>query len=165
MLTSLTALLSTVPLTLMVSVISAHPLDEKCKQLSQKHREEQHSVTLPKGFAIDDTLMQFDAFYSPTLDACIHTEIADIGVHYYIRDLTYSLLRDMNVLLQCDRGGANSVIIEKVKQHRGFLMHVPYKEWLDDGYGGPPGTLKSPEKPYTKADCQKNFDKWMSMLK
>ena len=165
----LTALLSTVPLLLMVTTGAAHPLDDKCTQLSHKYREEQRSVKLPPGFAIDDTLMQFDAFYSPTLDACIQTEIADIGVYYYIRDLTRSLLADMewgmNLLLNCSRDGTNSVIIEEVKQHRGYVFHVPYEEWLDDGYGGPPATLKSPDKPYTKADCQKIFDKWMSMLK
>jgi hypothetical protein len=105
---SVTAVLSAVPLILMVSLVSAHPLDDKCTQLSHKHREEQRSVPLPKGFAIDDTLMQFDAFYSPTFDACIHPEIADIGVYNYIRDLTYTLLRDQNVLLPCDCDGANS---------------------------------------------------------
>jgi hypothetical protein len=72
---------------------------------------------------------------------------------------------DFNVLMYCDPDGADSVIIEKVKQYRGHVFTVPYREWLDDGFGGLPRTLKTPEKLYTKTACQKVFDKWMSILK
>jgi hypothetical protein len=68
-------------------------------------------------------------------------------------------------LLYCDASGADSVIIEKVKKYRGYVWDIRYKEYLDNGFGGPPRAEEAPKEPYTKAECQKVFDKWISILK
>ena len=141
----------------------AESLDAKCELLSSKHVAEMRDK-IQKNYA----LVSVTSFYTPTLDSCIHTEVADVGVSYQIRDLTYSLLRDggmRNLLLDCDADGANSVVVEKIRKYRGRVYSVPFIEWLDDGFGGPPSTLQTPANLYTKADCQKVFDKWMSYLR
>jgi len=144
----------------------ADTLDQKCKFLSDKHVEK-----MKKDLNQDYTLIRTDSFYSKKLDSCIHTEVAEVGVKVVIRDLSYSLFDKFdgrgfrNVLLYCDRHGADSVIVEKVRKYRGRVFRVPYREYLDDGFGGPPSALKTPDKPYTKEDCGKVFDKWMQELK
>lgn len=138
-------------------------LNEKCRELSRKH------VDFAKTqWKQDYTVIKTDGFYSKKLDACIHTQIAEVGVHVEIRDLTRSIMKDgghHNVLLHCDEHGTDSVRLDKVKQYRGEMFNVPYAEWLDDGFGGPPRTLKTPATPYTKEQCRKAFDKWISELK
>lgn len=141
----------------------AQSLDAKCAVLSRKRVEE-----LRERFQKDYTVIQVTSFYSPTLDSCIHTEVSEVGVAYEIRDLTHSLMRDggmFDMLLHCDSNGADSVIVERVRSYRGIVFSVPHREWLDDGFNGPPRTLKTPASPYTKADCEKVFQKWMSLLK
>jgi hypothetical protein len=138
------------------------PLTEKCRELSRKQ------IAFRKELGLDYTLIKTDAFYSSKLDACIHTEIAEVGVDAEIRDLSHSVMKDgghFDVLLNCDAEGADSVRLDKLKEYRGQVYKVPFIEWLDDGFGGLPRTLKTPEVPYTKEQCRKVFDKWMSELK
>lgn len=139
------------------------PLTEKCRELSRKHIE-----TAKSEWKRDYTLIRSDGFYSRKLDACIHTEVADVGVDIEIRDLSRSVMKDggnWNLLLQCDQDGADSVRLDKLKQYRGKVFNVPYVEWLDDGFGGMPRALKTPSNPYTKEQCSKVFDKWIADLK
>ncbi len=119
---------------------------------------------------VDYTITEVDSFYSAVYDVCIHTERSIIGNDFKIADLSFSLFSRDDVpqqkyLLTCDRNGANSVILKAVIAHRGRMAHVPYKDWLDDGFGGPPATLKAPDVPYTKAQCELLFAKWIALLK
>jgi hypothetical protein len=106
-----------------------------------------------------------ESFFSPAFDACIHSEVAKVGVQFDIVDLSQSIIRTGNRLLHCDVNGADSVILDSVRRHRGLVMSIPCKDWLDDGFGGPPRTLKTPDRPYTRADCERVFQKWMALLK
>ena len=106
-------------------------------------------------------------FYSAALEACVHVEIAIVGVDIEIRDLSHSVMRDggnFNVLLDCTADGANSVILPAVRARFGRVFEVPYREWLDDGFGGPPATLKTPDRPYSQADCRRLLDQWLAIL-
>jgi len=108
------------------------------------------------------------SFYSPKVDSCIHVEATIIGNELEIRDLSHSILRDggdRNLLLSCDSAGADSVVLDAVRSRGGLVYSVQYKEYLDDGFGGPPRTLKTPARPYTREDCERVLDKWMAILK
>ncbi len=137
----------------------------------------------------DYTLLRVEAFYSSVLDACIHAEIAEVGVYANIRDLSHTFFRENPLgfvlwcsnhgiehancsailpsenLLYCDPDGANSVIVNQVRKYRGWVDTLSYAEWLDDGFGGPPATLKTPEKPYTKEQCALLYGKWIKYLR
>lgn len=118
-------------------------------------------------FEKDYTSVTTRSFYSNIVDACIYTEVAKIGVSFRIRDLSHTIRRDggrQNMLLHCDVDGADSVILDRVRQYRGRVLDVPYREYLDDGFGGEPRALKTPDQPYTREDCQRVFDKWMREL-
>ena len=145
------------------TVTLAEPLDARCEVLGNKPASK-----MREAINNDYTLLTVTNFYSPTLDACIQTEVAEVGVSFLVRDLTYSLMRDggnQNVLLNCDADGADSAIVEKVRQFRGHVERVPYVDWMDDGFGGTPRCCqKNPAKLYTRADCKKVFDKWMRYL-
>lgn len=139
------------------------PLNEQCQELSKKHVE-----FAKTSWKQDYTVIKAEGFYSKKLDACIHTEIAAVGVKAEIRDLSRSVMRDgghRNLLLNCDPDGADSVRLDKMKQYQGLVFNVPYSEWLDDGFGGPPRAIKTPTSPYTKEQCRKVFDKWITDLK
>jgi hypothetical protein len=69
------------------------------------------------------------------------------------------------MLLSCDQDGANSVILSKVRDLRGYVYNAHYSVYLDDGFGGLPATLKTPPAPYTKGQCRKVFDKWIADLR
>jgi hypothetical protein len=153
----------TVVLLLIAAPGCTDPLTEKCQELSKKHVE-----FAKTNWKQDYTVLRTEGFYSKKLDACIHAEIAEVGVKAEIRDLTHSVMRDgghQNLLLNCDHDGADSVRLDKMKQYQGLVFKVPHSEWLDDGFGGPPRTLKAPANPYTKEQCRKVFDKWIAELK
>jgi len=137
-------------------------IDDKCKILSAK------SIEVMKKDGRDYTLITTKSFYSKKVDSCILIEVADVGVEFIIRDLSKSVIRDgpryWSVLLYCDVDGANSAILKKVREFKGNVFNVPYREWLDDGFGGLPRTVKTPDKPYTKNDCEKVYSKWMSQI-
>jgi hypothetical protein len=110
-----------------------------------------------------------ESFYREKVDSCILIEKKLVGVNVHIRDLSKSIIIDggknWNVLLHCNIDGADSVVLNKVRLLKGRVFNVNYKEWLDDGFGGLPRTLKTPEKPYTKKDCDLVLQKWLSVLK
>ena len=110
-----------------------------------------------------------ETFHSRRFDTCIYAEISRVGVNFEIRDLSRSILRDgpkgWNKLLHCDLDGADSVAMDKVRARRGYVFNLPYSEYVDDGFGGPPRCLKTPDQPYTRGDCQRVFDRWIRVLK
>jgi len=119
-------------------------------------------------FKTNYTNLRTQDFYSSAIDACIHTEESIVGVNVQIRDTSNGLLKDgglQNLLLHCDADGADSVIISKVREHRGAMSNVTYSEWVDDGFGGSPRALKTPREPYTREQCKRVFDKWVAFLK
>ncbi len=124
-------------------------IDERCQLLSENYinnsKEENQK---------DYSLIETESFYSKKVDSCILIEKKIVGVEIHIRDLSKSIILDggknFNMLLHCDCDGADSVIIDKVRSFKGRVFNVSYKEWLDDGFGGLPRTLKTPDKPFTK---------------
>jgi hypothetical protein len=139
-------------------------IDGRCNLLAKKFIEQSKSE-----FNKDYTLIEVEKFYSHKIDSCILIEKKLVGVEVRIRDLSKSIIRDggsnFNMLLYCDIDGADSVILDKVSSLRGRVFNVSYSEWLDDGFGGQPRALKTPEKPYTKQDCELVLNKWLSSLK
>ena len=59
----------------------------------------------------------------------------------------------------------NAPDIDKVQERNGRVLDVPYKDWLDDGYGGLPRTLKTPAIPFTRSQCNKVLEMWLSELR
>ena len=139
------------------------PLESKCRDLG-KDRADKIKRDSP-----DDFLkLKTDSFYSKALDTCVFTEVPEEGtsaVEHNILDLSRSFLRDTSSLLHCDKDGSDSVIVENVRKFGGYTFTVTYSEWLDDGFGGAPRALKTPERQYTAKDCERVFRKWMGFLK
>ncbi len=136
--------------------------DRACAALGAAHVERAKTE-----WGRDYTNREVRTLYSAALESCVHIEIVIVGVDVQIRDLSRSVLRDggnLNVLLDCSADGANSVILTAVRARFGRVFNVPYREWLDDGFGGPPATLMTPDRPYTQADCEKLLEKWLSIL-
>lgn len=157
--------------------------DERCRALSSAY-----VAKAKKQWHRDYTLVRVEGFYSPILDACIHAESAEVGVYANIRDLSHTFFREnplgvslyctnhgielascpsipTEVLLGCDADGANSVIVDRVRKYRGWVDTLPYSEWQDDGFGGPPSSDKTPENPYTKEQCALLYDKWIRYVR
>ena len=108
---------------------------------------------------------EIDAFYSDKLDTCVQVEIDNLAWSYMVRDVTHGFMRDTPLLLYCDRDGADNAVIENVRKFNGYTYTVEYKLWLDDGNGGPPRTLKTPEKPWTRDQCQAVLDKKLAEIR
>lgn len=127
----------------------------------------QHINWMKKELKQDYANLRTQDFYSPAVEACIHIEKSIVGVKVEIRDTSNGLLKDgrHNLLLNCDEHGADSVIISKVREHRGKILEVPFDEWLDDGFGGRPRAVKAPDRPYTREQCARVSDKWAALLK
>ena len=60
-------------------------------------------------------------------------------------------------LFRCNSGGVNNVLLEKAKTFKGYLMNVTYSKFMDNGEGGTPATLKSPDKQYSRDKCEAVF--------
>ena len=139
------------------------PRDQKCQEASQQYIQRAKAE-----WKRDYTLLKTRGFYSKKFDACIHVEEKEVGLEVEVRDLTQSILKDggnHNLLLHCDENDADSIRIDKVTEHKGRTLEVPYADWLDDGNGGPPRALKTPALPYTKAQCKVILEKWETELK
>ncbi len=159
--------------------------DQRCRVLSSAF-----IAKAKKQLNKDYTLLRVEAFYSPVLDACIHAEIAEVGVYANIRDLSYTFIREDplgmlaycrnqgwescvttdtlrlgEIFLTCDLNGANSVLVDRVRKYRGFVDTLQGSEYMDDGFGGPPATIKTPEKPYTKEQCALLYCRWIGYLR
>ena len=136
--------------------------DRVCAALGAAHVERAKTE-----WGRDYTNREVRTLYSAALESCVHIETVIVGVDVQIRDLSRSVLRDgdnHNVLLDCSADGANSVILTAVRARFGRVFNVPYREWLDDGFGGPPATLMTPDSPYTRADCERVLEKWLSII-
>src|SRR5438552_13938202 len=107
--------------------LAGSPVDSKCRELGSNYIEK-----AKKDHTQDYTLLKTDSFYSKSLDSCIHTEVSEVGVDFNIYDLSDSLLKGKAALLHCDAEGADSVIVEAVRKHRGYMFTVPYNEQVDD---------------------------------
>ncbi|MEE8396137.1 MAG: hypothetical protein V3S29_08795 [bacterium] len=138
-------------------------LHRLCQQMSRKWLRGEGAK-----LGRDYTIIKVTAFYSQALDACIHAEQALIGIHFEIRDLSKTVIRDYNepaAILACDVDGVDSIKLDAVRKHRGRVFRLRYKQWLDDGFGGPPRVLRKSATPYTKTQCHEIFVKWMIFLK
>ena len=142
-------------------------LESKCRELGRGEIEKSKRI-----FRRTTCFSRQTPFYSKVLTSCIYTEVPETQapadfVIYKIYDLSHSLLKDENLglLLHCDKDGADSVMVDCVRAYGGHVYTVTYNEWLDNGFGGPPRTLKKPNQPYTKNECQRVFQKWLDFLK
>jgi len=140
-----------------VLLVASGCADEKqrvCNDLGN-----QHVKSMKKEFtARNYTNLRTQDLYSPAIDACIHIEESIVGVNVEIRDTS-----NYDTLLYCDENGADSVIISKVREHRRVVFNKP--EWYDDGFGGPPRAVKTPDRPYTREQCARVLEKWVAFLK
>ena len=147
----------------LLSVVACGCVDERhrvCVDLGNQHVDR-----MKNEFKQSYANIRSADFYSPAIDACIHTEESIVGVDVRIIDTSNGLLKGVHNLLHCDESGADSVIISAVRSRGGAVFTVPYREWLDDGFGGPPRALKTPDRPYTREQCRRVFDKWITFLK
>jgi hypothetical protein len=70
-----------------------------------------------------------------------------------------------NQLFDCSSDGVNNAILSKVMEFHGDVSDKNYSLWLDNGEGGPPATIKTPPKPYTRTDCERLTAKKLEELK
>lgn len=111
----------------------------------------------------DHRLYRVFELYSAKIDACIHVEAKIFGTGVEVRDLTNVVFANQrNMLLECDVRGIDEVDIEVVRTHRGNVSDVPDKDWLTDGQGGQPKSLKESETPLARIDCELALERWLS---
>lgn len=138
-------------------------LDRECKEFGEIFAKE-HDLF------IDKKISKIDFFYSKKLDTCVMSEVDELGNIFHLADIKLNFIRQeftefgllplyMGNIFYCDKDGADSAIIEKVIEYKGQIMKINYDKWLDNGEGGLPRTLKTPEKPYTREDCQRVYSK------
>lgn len=111
-------------------------------------------------------------FYSKRLDTCIAQSIDELGNDYSLCDIKRNYIKqefeDPTIcggVFHCDKDGVDNVVLEKAEKYNGNLFKVSYSEFLDNGEGGEPRTLKTPEKPYTRGKCESLFSKKLSEIK
>ena len=70
----------------------------------------------------------------------------------------------LNTIFYCDVHGASVALLSKVKERHGDISALTYSLWQDNGEGGPPATVKTPEKPYSQDRCAQLFKKKLAEL-
>lgn len=136
-------------------------LNDSCKEFSKKYIAEQEEKFDWVDYSFTDT----DAFWSPKLETCVQTERAQLENNFNLYDIKQNFMKDLKVIFHCDNDGVDNAIIEKVRANNGYVMNVPYSEWLDNMEGEKPRTLKTPPEPYTKDRCEKLFSKKINEIK
>ena len=132
--------------------------DKACAQFGQEHRRKAGG---------DYSFDLIDDFYRQKLDACIEALENQTQNWYAVADISGGFIKpslegfgDMGQgLFDCDADGIDHVVIKKVREHRGYVDKVSYQEYMDDFNGGPPRTVKSAAKMFTRKDCEQFFAK------
>ena len=111
-------------------------------------------------------------FYSKRLDTCVAQSIDELGNDYSICDIKRNYIKqefdDPTIcegVFHCDKDGVDNIMLEKAEKYNGNLFHISYSEFLDNGKGGKPRTLKTPEKFYTREKCEMMFNKKTSEIR
>jgi hypothetical protein len=132
--------------------------DIACAQFGQEHRRK-----VDAGYSV----YLIDYFYSQKLDTCIEALENQTQNWYAVVDISGGFIKPSlegigdfgQGLFDCDTDGVDHTLIEKVREHRGYVYEVPYQEYLDDFNGNPPRTVKSAAKMFTRKDCEQFFAK------
>jgi len=138
--------------------------DKACEEFGVQHR---------KQLGTDFRFQRITDFYSEKLDACVEARESQIENSFVVVDISGGFIKpslegfgDMGQgLFDCDSSGVDHILIEKVRDHHGYVYKVPYNEWMDDFKGGPPRTIKSAPKMFTRGDCEEWFKKELRELK
>jgi hypothetical protein len=113
----------------------------------------------------DYTLIEWGSFYSKKYDACIHTEKHIVGINFFIGDLSRTIRHGhMWFLLNCDEHGVDRVLIDKLRLIKGNEDITSYQEFMDDGNGSLPRSVKAPIFPPTRANCTNIFEQMIGEL-
>jgi hypothetical protein len=134
--------------------------DKACEQFGQEHRRK-----IGTGDALSFTRIYY--FYSEKLDTCIQASEDQTKNNFLVVDIAGGFIKpsleglgDMGqALFDCDSAGVDHTIIEKVREHRGYVWGVPYAQYMDDFNGGPPRTVKSSPRMVVRDECEKYFHK------
>lgn len=165
---ALIALLSLGELLILAVDADASSMDERCKEAVLTESLGNKNTV---GFWREkDSVVKITGRYSPVIDGCIALIEADLKNEWMILDLYNRLIeqwlpRSGASLFWCDKDGVDNVVISKARKFGGRIGKVHYGEYLDDGEGGLPRTLKMPDQPYSRADCKWVFDKKVRELK
>lgn len=140
-----------------LSCSESYTLNQECRKYGKEYIKDKKDL-----YSVN---AKFNFFYSKRLDTCIMTVEDRLANEYYIQDIKNKYLRDTGTLFDCSDDGCNSVILENAEKYDGWLFNVSYSEWLDNGEGGEPATLKTPEKLYTREKCKSLFEQKIKEIK
>lgn len=135
-----------------------------CEEIVRIYQEKHISSVKEK----NPNLFTSEVFYNSKLDSCIYARIAKAGALAVITDVSQTIIRDgvsYSNLFYCDADGADSILLEKVQAYKGNVFNVNYKEYMDNGEGGLPRTLKTPSKPYNRQKCEELYQGWLDRLR
>jgi hypothetical protein len=138
--------------------------DKACEEFGARHRE--HLGTDSRTDKIID-------FYSEKIDTCVEARESQIENSFVVVDISGEFIKPMleapgdmgQGIFDCDSSGVDHTLIDKVREHRGYVDKVPYKEYMDDFQGGLPRTAKSAPKMLTRSDCEQWFKKELGELR
>jgi hypothetical protein len=140
--------------------------DNACEQFGQEHRRK-----IGTGDALSFTRIYY--FYSEKLDTCIQASEDQTKNNFLVVDISGGFIKPMlegfgdmgQGLFDCDSSGVDHTLIEKVRDHHGYVDKVPYNEWMDDFNGGPPRTVKSSPRMVARDECEKYFRKELKEIR
>jgi hypothetical protein len=138
--------------------------DKACEEFGVRHRKQ-----LGADFKFD----KITDFYSEKLDTCVEARESQIENTFVVVDISGGFIKPMldgfgdmgQGLFGCDSSGVDHALIEKVRDHHGYVDKVPYDKWMDDFKGGPPRTVKSAPKMLSRGDCEEWFKKELRELR
>lgn len=139
-------------------------LDENCRKYGEEHR---------KRLGLKTDFDEVVDFYSHKLDTCVEAQSSSIENSFLVKDISGGFMKTSlpglgdfgQGLFDCDSSGVDHAILTKIREHHGNVDKVPYSEWMDDFNGGPPRTVKTAEKWYTRMDCEEFFQKELKELR
>ena len=138
--------------------------DKVCEEFGVQHR---------KQLGTDFRFHMITDFYSKKLDTCVETLESQIENNFLVVDISGGFIKpslqglgDMGQgLFDCDSEGVDHTLIKKVRDHGGHVEKLPYVEYMDDFKGGPPRTVKSAPRMFTREDCEEWFKKELRELR
>ncbi|MFS8115185.1 hypothetical protein QD460_25965 [Rhizobium jaguaris] len=91
--------------------------------------------------------------YSVSIASCVGVVVDYLKNSWEIQDVNKTFV-DVGSLFDCNKAGANNMLLDVARRLNGKLFDAHYDEWLDNGEGGRPATVLAPAIPYSRDKCE-----------
>ena len=115
-----------------------------------------------KVWSAEGTTVHFS--FSAEIKSCVGTKTDYPNNAWMGQDISHNFM-DIGPLFWCNAEGVDNAIIDAVRSFKGQVNEIDYREWLDNGEGGPASAVQVPQASYGRDRCATRFKRKLAELR